>query len=479
MKKTMFLLFALLYLCASSCSKTDSSVKYNDFYSYLSKKPINGTRLHKQKVLWRHWDVKVNPDYTAAEGEYKIVEQKYDAIVLENDYIAVTLLPGYGGRMISCYNKSTGHEQLYQNPVGTPFAFGAGSFYYDWLLVYGGLFPTFPEPEHGKTWLVPWKYEITENSSERVSVQMSYTDDKTYETGIPQKFNNKATGITCIVTYRLEKGSTTARMDISLVNNGDNKADYEYWTCITFAPGSTPGDTKTTADARIVSAQDNVIVDISPSGSGDYDKVVSMDKYDDFTEWEYQGILYAHPKMSHDWYGVLNRGNNEAFIRVADNSITKGLKMWTWGYEQSISVNEDNSFLTGARPYIELWSGVTDRFFKKQTLGPGESLSWSEFYYSTAGLDDFTYACENGALFVNTEKKNDKTVKEIKIFMTQPDKKYRLAVETDNNEIISHEFVQQSDKAESITVEVANDKNSTIRIYQNNKVQLVYDEGAS
>ncbi len=27
----------------------------------------------------------------------------------------------------------------------------AGNFYYDWLMVYGGIFPTFPDPEHGRS----------------------------------------------------------------------------------------------------------------------------------------------------------------------------------------------------------------------------------------------------------------------------------------------------------------------------------------
>ncbi|MDA3900998.1 MAG: DUF5107 domain-containing protein [Spirochaetes bacterium] len=475
MKKMIFGLFmTLLLITGCSRSKTDSMDKYNDFYSYLSKTPIDGTKLHEQKVLWRHWDVNVKPDNTATEGEYRIVDQKFDAIVMENDLVAITLLPGYGGRIISYYNKTTGHEQLYQNPVGTPFGFRAGSFYYDWLMVYGGLFPTFPEPEHGKTWLVPWKYKIMENSNERVAVQMSYTDEQTYEKGIPQKFNKKATGITCIVTYSLEKGSTTARMDVTLVNNKDSEVEYEYWTCITFAPGSTPGDTRTTADSQIVTAQDKIIVDMSPSGGGDYNTVKDLTEFDDFTEWKDMGILYAYPQMNHNWYGVLNRQNNEAFIRSADNKITKGLKFWTWGYEQSISVNEENSFLTGARPYIELWSGISDRFFNKEKLSPGQTLSWSEFYFSTVDLDDFTYACENGALFIDKAKQDRDDEHLFRVFMNRPGETYRFVIKADETEIFSQQFTQSPDKAKDFTVKVPLDKKYTVQVYRGDKVQLQF-----
>ncbi len=57
-------------------------------------------------------------------------------------------------RIISMIYKPTGHEQLYQNPVGTPYGPRWDAFYYDWLMVWGGIFPTFPEAEHGKS-LVP------------------------------------------------------------------------------------------------------------------------------------------------------------------------------------------------------------------------------------------------------------------------------------------------------------------------------------
>ena len=48
---------------------------------------------------------------------------------------------------------------------------------------------------------------------------------------------------------------------------------------------------------------------------------------------------------------------------MADNSITPGLKLWTWGYPQTAgpgpAVPEE------AGPYIEMWAGVTRQFFEK------------------------------------------------------------------------------------------------------------------
>ncbi|MET9672093.1 DUF5107 domain-containing protein [Streptomyces sp. NPDC006482] len=46
-----------------------------------------------------------------------------DAIVIENDRLRVTVLPGLGGRVHSLHHKPTGRELLYRNPVFQPAAF--------------------------------------------------------------------------------------------------------------------------------------------------------------------------------------------------------------------------------------------------------------------------------------------------------------------------------------------------------------------
>ncbi|GAA2303564.1 DUF5107 domain-containing protein [Streptomyces kunmingensis] len=46
-----------------------------------------------------------------------------DAIVIENDRLKVTVLPGLGGRVASLFHKPTGRELLYRNPVFQPAAF--------------------------------------------------------------------------------------------------------------------------------------------------------------------------------------------------------------------------------------------------------------------------------------------------------------------------------------------------------------------
>ncbi|NEB77795.1 DUF5107 domain-containing protein [Streptomyces sp. SID14478] len=46
-----------------------------------------------------------------------------DALVIENDRLRATVLPGLGGRVASLFHKPTGRELLYRNPVFQPAAF--------------------------------------------------------------------------------------------------------------------------------------------------------------------------------------------------------------------------------------------------------------------------------------------------------------------------------------------------------------------
>ncbi|MBM9507074.1 DUF5107 domain-containing protein [Actinacidiphila acididurans] len=53
-----------------------------------------------------------------------------DALVIENERVRATVLPGLGGRLYSLVHKPTGRELLYRNPVFQPAAFGlAGAWF--------------------------------------------------------------------------------------------------------------------------------------------------------------------------------------------------------------------------------------------------------------------------------------------------------------------------------------------------------------
>ena len=329
-----------------------------------------------------------------------IVDRTFRTHVLENRYLKVTLVPEFGGRILSIIYKPTGHEQLYRTEVGVPYGMKAGNFYYDWLMVYGGIFPTFPDPEHGRTWLKPWDLGIVKESPGEVTVSMSLKDDFEYPAA-PRTFRRGSTGIeaTYHVTLRADRAALDTRM--VLKNPDDTAISYEYWTCTTLAPGSNPNEPKTTGGAEIIAPIQAYSTPRWSANLSDGDESVSpgksrFEKLRYFRNWPTMGIAYAAPDMQGgNFWGVINHDNEEGIIRIADNRVTRGLKMWTWGFPAFTNETDARKDPNEARPYIELWAGVSDQFFHSAEFPARGEVSIPETYSPTVGMSSVTHANEN------------------------------------------------------------------------------------
>ena len=210
--------------------------------------------LSESTMAWSTVKYATRPDNGFVDGSFDpktIIDRSFRTWVLENRYLKVTLLPEFGGRILSMIYKPTGHEQLYRTEVGVPYGMKAGNFYYDWMMVYGGIFPTFPDAEHGKTWLKPWTFRIVKQTPDEVTVSMSFTDDFAYAAA-PKQFNKGATGIEATYFVTLKAGRAALDARVVLKNPHDKAIDYEYWTCTTLAPGSDPKHPETNGAAEII-----------------------------------------------------------------------------------------------------------------------------------------------------------------------------------------------------------------------------------
>ncbi|MDB5584696.1 MAG: hypothetical protein JWR80_9872 [Bradyrhizobium sp.] len=340
-----------------------------------------------------------------------IVDRTFKTHVLENRYLKVTLLPEFGGRILSIIYKPTGHEQLYRTEVGVPYGMKAGNFYYDWLMVYGGIFPTFPDAEHGRAWLKPWDFKVVKEDAGEVTVSMSLKDDFEYPAA-PAKFKKGSTGIeaTYYVTLKADRAALDAR--VVLKNPHDRMIPYEYWTCATLAPGSDPNNPRTTGGAEIIAPiqayrtppwSANLAEGDASAGAGKS----RFEKLRYFRNWPTMGIAYAAPDMQGgNFWGVINHDNEEGIIRIADNTVTRGLKMWTWGYPSFTNETDARKDPSEARPYVELWAGVSDEFFHSASFPARGEVSIPETYSPTVGMSNVTHANENILINLSAEGAN-------------------------------------------------------------------------
>jgi hypothetical protein len=367
--------------------------------------------LSDSTVTWSTVKYATNADNGFVGGSLDtktIVDRTFKAYVLENRYLKVTLVPEFGGRILSIVYKPTGHEELYRTEVGVPYGMGAGNFYYDWLMVYGGIFATFPTAEHGKTWLKPWDFKVVKQSAGEVTVSMSLKDDFEYSAA-PKEFARGSTGIeaTYYVTLKADRAALDARM---VLKNPQSKAiPYEYWTCTTLAPGSDPKNPKTTGSAEIIAPIEAYTTPRWSKNLSEGDESAGagksrFEKLRYFKNWPTMGIAYAAPDMQGaNFWGVINHDNEEGIIRIADNRVTPGLKMWTWGFPSFTNQADARKNPNEAQPYVELWAGVSDQFFHSATFPALGEVTIPETYSPTVGMSDVTAANQN--ILVNLSAK--------------------------------------------------------------------------
>jgi hypothetical protein len=119
-----------------------------------------------------------NPIYPYPELDFDLVlppsMRTYRAVVLENGFVSITILPELGGRIYRWVDKATGRRLLYENPVIKPTHWG----YKGWWLAAGGIEWAFPVDEHGLNEWRPWSYH-TGSTAHGLSVTVSNVEDRT------------------------------------------------------------------------------------------------------------------------------------------------------------------------------------------------------------------------------------------------------------------------------------------------------------
>ena len=384
----------------------------------------DGVSLGESTIAWSTVKYATSADHGFVAGSLDrstIVDRSFHTRVLENRYLKVTLVPEFGGRIISIVYKPTGHEQLYRTQVGVPYGIAAGNFYYDWLMVYGGIFATFPDPEHGRTWLKPWDFRVVKQTADEVTVAMSTTDDVAFAAA-PARFSRGTTGIEATYFVTLKAGRAVLDARVVLKNTRDRAVDYEYWTCTTLAPGSDPNHPEATGGAEIIAP---VAAYTTPAWSanlaaGDQSLGGGKSRFEKlryFSNWPTMGIAYAAPDMQGGrFWGVINHDNEEGIIRIADNNVTRGLKMWTWGYPSFTDHADPRRQPREQQPYVELWAGVSDQFFHRASLAARGEVSVAETYSPTVGMRDVTQANEH--MLVNFSA--DASAADLQFFSLEP-----------------------------------------------------------
>ena len=300
--------------------------------------------------------------------------RRYQAIMLENDYVSLTVLPELGGRIYRWIDKSTGCHLLYENPVVKPTQWG----YRGWWLGAGGIEWAFPVEEHGLNEWRPWSYTIdrTDNGFE---VTVSDTEDRT--------------GMVVGATIALDADHSYVTISPWVKNVTDREQRFQYWLNAMLALG----DNHVSPNTRIILPADQVIV----HSTGDESlpaawQPMSWPIYEDrdlssLGTWtNYLGFFV--PQVSAGFVGLYDEEADHGIVRSFTPGSPAGTKVFGPGTLPSWLWTDDDS------TYVELWSGITPTFADTTVLQPGASVTWTERWYPVHGIGSLQMANASAAL---------------------------------------------------------------------------------
>ena len=189
-------------------------------------------------------------------------------------------------------------------------------------------------------------------------------------------------------------------MRVVLKNPQPKAIDYEYWTCTTLAPGSDPNIPGPPAAPRS-SRQSRPTA--RPTGwpicrsvttawvrAEPFRKAALLQELADDGH-RLRGARYAGRKfLGRDQ--PRQRGRDHPHRRQSGHS---GPENVDWGFPSFADETDPRKDPSEARPYVELWAGVSDQFFHSARFPARGEVAVTETFSPTVGMSNVTDANEN------------------------------------------------------------------------------------
>ncbi len=321
------------------------------------------------------------------------VPVSYTLLVMENDYLRVTVLPELGGRVYQMVYKATGSNELYQNPVIKPTHWGPTN--QGWWLAVGGIEWGLPVDEHGYEWGEPWAWTVV-TSAAGITVTVRDTD--------------AADRIRAAVDLFLPANRGYLAVTPHLENPTSSALRYKFWINGMLAPG--PANT-VGPDLRFIFNAPEMAV--HSTGDDVHFPLCAWRTYtspDCRFPWPvHQGVdfsrlgnwyrhlgFFEYPQAAANFFGVYDTAAHEGIVRVFPSAVARGAKGFAMGWSDPI---DPSNWTDDGSTYVEQHGGVMPAFWDEATLPPGETLSWTEYWYPVGDIGGpFSDATAEAALRV-------------------------------------------------------------------------------
>lgn len=313
----------------------------------------------------------------------------WQAIHLDNEWIRLVMLPQLGGRIHIAYDKSTDYDIFYRNNVIKPALVGLTG---PWIS--GGVEFNWPQHHRPATYL-PTDVSIEREDDGSVTVWCSDHDPFDRMKGMH--------GI------RLRPDSSVIEARVRLFNRSEETRTFLWWANVAAAVNDNYQSFFPT-DVHYVADHANRAIASFPEVTGKYYGIDYPARRDDQhpdgdrLDW-YRNIpvptSYMVVDSDESFFGGYDHGRAAGFVHWADRRISPGKKQWTWGNAPFGHAWDANLTDTDG-PYIELMAGVyTDNQPDFSFLVPGETKTFSQFWYPISRIGPAMQATRHAALRVD------------------------------------------------------------------------------
>jgi tetratricopeptide (TPR) repeat protein len=345
----------------------------------------------------------------------RIAERKTDrnwkGIWLENQFIELLILPEIGGRIHVGRDKTNGYDFFYRQNVIKPALVGLAG---PWIS--GGVEFNWPQHHRPATYL-PVEVEIEEHADGSKTVWLSDHDPMSRMKGMhgvclhPDKalveLKVRAYNRTPFVQTFLWWANVAARVhkgyqsffppDVTQVADHARRAITSYPLCdgsyygVDYAGRAKHGVPASEIPAHFVpphcakSPESSAIPTYSANDLSWYANIPVP-------------MSYMCLGSQKDFFGGYDHVRRAGLVHVANHHISPGKKQWTWGNHE-FGYAWDRNLTDADGPYIELMAGVfTDNQPDFSFLQPGETKTWSQFWYPIRDIGPVQEATTEAAL---------------------------------------------------------------------------------
>lgn len=276
---------------------------------------------------------------------------RHTAVVLENDVLRATVLPGLGGRLWSLAHKPSGRELLASPPTLQPANLALRNAWFaggvEWNIGTIGHGPTTCEPLH--------------------AARLSRADG----TPVLRLYEyERLRGVVFQVDLSLPAGSPVLLVHVRIANPGDREVPI-YWWSNTAVPQRDDVRVLAPADRAFHFGYEAAVKQLPFPANGGVDRSYAT-RSPDAADW-----FFDLPRGQRPWIAALD-GEGRGLVQTSTARL-RGRKLFVWGTGPG-GQRWQEWLGCGEEPYLEIQAGLARTQLEHLPLPAGARWSWVEAY---------------------------------------------------------------------------------------------------